>query len=132
MMQPLAACLLPLMVIALASLLQGYDALPFLYIGFPAAILVASGWTHVRISDEIVELHFRDSDLALRSLLSAASPKKKLSWFRILDIKRDKDVIRITLGHEFYRILLSEWPEQEHLVGHLESAESEHAAGTVS
>jgi len=130
MVQPLAACVLPVMIAGLASLLQGYAVLPFLYIGFPAAILVAGAWTHVRIGDEIVELHFRDEDLALRSLLSAAEPKKDLRWFRILDVQRDDDAVRITLGHEFYRILLSEWPEREYLMGHLESAANQHASGT--
>lgn len=122
--------MLPVMIAGLSSVLQGYSVLLVLYIGFPAAILVAGAWTHVRIGDEIVELHFRDKDLALRSLLAAAEPKKELLWYRILDVQRDINNVRITLGHEFYRILLSEWPEREFLMGHLESAARKHAAGT--
>lgn len=127
MARPLAACMIPVMILGFVMLLQGKTALPFLFMGFPLALLLAAAWTSVRIRDLIVEVHIRGADISLRSLLSAAEPRQTLSWLRILDLQRCHDVIRLTLGHEFFHIRLADWPEREHLIRHLEKAASDHA-----
>jgi hypothetical protein len=116
---PMGVCMLPVMILGLAAVLQGQSVLAHLYIGFPAALSVAAAWTFVRVRDVIVELHFRESDVGIRSLVSAASPTRPVKWFRLLDVKSESDGIRLTLGHEFFSIDLSQWPEQNNLRRHL-------------
>lgn len=119
---PLGVCMIPVMILGLSSVLQGQSVIGYLYFGFPAGLSVAAAWTYIRIRDVLVEMHFRDGDVGIRSLVSAASPSGKIRWFRLLDMQSDGNQIRLTLGHEFYKIFLSEWPEKQDLIEHLREA----------
>lgn len=119
---PLGISMLPVMILGLSSALQGFSVLAYLYVGFPAAIMLSAAWTYVQIRDVLVELHFRDTDVGVRSLISAASPASGIKWYRLLDLKTDGESVRLTLGHSFYHIRPDEWPDRQNLKHHLLSA----------
>ena len=45
LVRPLGVCMLPIMIGALVTVLQGLPALTYLIVGFPAALLRAGVWT---------------------------------------------------------------------------------------
>ena len=45
LVRPLGICMLPIMIGALVTVLQGFPALTYLTVGFPAALVVSMLWT---------------------------------------------------------------------------------------
>jgi len=111
--------MLPVMIGALVSMLQGFPVLNYLYWGFPIATIVAFCWTWVRVREEIVELHLQGNTAAAVSLLSAAARRKQPAWYRILDVNSDSDRLRITLGHDEIRLVRRSWPDFEEIATQL-------------
>lgn len=110
LIQPLGICMLPVMLFTLAGMLQGLPVLSSLYAGSPIALVVAAIWTWIRVRDVIVEVHFHDDAMAVRSLIDAASPPNPLEWKRLLDARMSgTERLVLTLGHEEYRLVKSEW-----------------------
>lgn len=116
LIQPLAVCMMPVMLITLAAMLQGNPVLSALYVWFPVALAVAAAWTWIRVRDVIVEIHISDDAVAVRSLLEAADPQAPLSWRRMLDARMDdgKKLV-LTLGHEEFRLYRNEWSNADDL-----------------
>jgi hypothetical protein len=112
--------MLPVMIGALVSMLQGMPALMYLYAGFPLAILVSGIWTYIRMQDVVVEIHFRDEDVGIRSLLDATNPRESIHWYRLLDLSVDgQSTVRITLGRESFVLNMVDWPAKQRIIGHL-------------
>ncbi len=120
MARPLSACVLPVMMGALVSMLEGSPALYFLYAGLPIAIVLSAVWTYIRIQDEIVEIHIRPPAVSVRSLLEAARPSQKLVWYRLLDVRDGETDIQLTVGHDIYRLKKSDWEAPQDLVRQLQ------------
>ncbi len=99
------------MVGALFSMLQGLPALFFVYAGFPAAVVLSAIWTYIRLHDQVVEIHFRDRDIAIRSVYDAAQPTRSLHWYRLLDASPYTDRLELTLGRELFVLRKDEWDE---------------------
>lgn len=116
LVRPLGICMMPVMLITLAAMLQGNPVLSALYVWFPVALAVAAAWTWIRVRDVIVEIHISENAVAVRSLLEAAEPQAPLSWRRLLDARTDdgKKLV-LTLGHEEFRLYRNEWSHADDL-----------------
>jgi len=97
-------------------MLQGLPALIFLYAGFPVAVLLSGIWTYIRLQDQVVEIHFRNEDVAIRSMLDAAQPTRPIHWYRLLDTSMMTDRMELTLGRELFVLKLAEWTEIDGII----------------
>lgn len=109
--KPIGFCMLPVMISALFSMLQGFHALGYLLYGFPIASAVALGWTWIRVRSQIVEIHFDRDLVGVRSLIDAASPVSPLILKRLIDVDVETRPASITLGLDQYQLYPSSWPE---------------------
>lgn len=116
LVRPLGVCMMPVMLITLAAMLQGNPVLSALYVWFPVALAVAGAWTWIRVRDVIVEIHLTDDAVAVRSLMDAAEPQAPLSWRRLLDARVEGGTrLTVTLGHEEFRLFRSDWAHADDL-----------------
>lgn len=111
--------MLPVMVGALISMLEGLPALKYLYIGFPVALLLAAIWTSINTQRTLAEIHLRPGAIAVRSTLAAASPPDELHWYRLLDIRGSNSELKITVGYDIYHVEREFWPDFESLKSEL-------------
>jgi hypothetical protein len=72
---PLAACMIPVMIGALAAALEGYSLWKFLYIGFPGALLVALLWARFRLA------HLRRKTRRYTTQLKEFNRQEKFGFF---------------------------------------------------
>lgn len=116
LVRPLGISMMPVMLITLAGMLQGFPVLSALYVWFPVALAAASAWTWVRVRDVIVELHLSEGAVAVRSLMDAAEPPSPLAWRVLLDSRVESGgKLVITLGHEEFRLIRDEWLHEDDL-----------------
>ena len=120
--KPIGFCMLPVMIGALVTMLQGFYALGFLLYGFPIASVVALGWTWIRVRSQIVEIHFDRDLVGVRSLMDAALPASPLILKRLIDVDADQRPAWITLGLDHYQLHPSLWPEWNMIQHALHSA----------
>lgn len=111
LVRPLGFCMLPVMIGALFSMLQGFAALPYLTLGFPIALCCAAGWTWLHVRRLICEIHIYDDSVAVRTLHEAAHPASDIEWKRILAITTKAGHADITLGLTSIRLDQDVWPE---------------------
>lgn len=116
--------MIPVMIGALVSMLQGFDALPYLTVGFPVAATCATIWTWVRVRGEVCEIHVHDDSVSIRSLFDAALPATPLEWKRVIDVERQPHMATVTIGLSSFRITQQDWPEWTHVVRALQQASS--------
>ena len=119
---PLATCFLPLMIGALVAVLQTYDALPFLTIGFPLALALAAAWTFYRMHATPAEVHVRPGMAAVRSVWAAAGPERRLQWRPIYELRFDPSTITAGIGDAAYEFDRQSWPEADALLTALHAA----------
>jgi hypothetical protein len=111
LVRPLGFCMIPVMIGALFSMLQGFVALPYLTVGFPIAAASAMIWTWIRVRSVICEIHIHEESVAVRSLFDAALPSTDLEWKRIIDVDQQGRSASVTIGLSSFRIQQGEWPE---------------------
>lgn len=102
--------MLPIMIGALFSMLQGYAALPWLTVGFPIAALAALTWTWLQIRGQVCEVTITQGSVAVRSLFEAASPVSDPEWKLIIDVSDHGDHALITIGLASIRLNREDWP----------------------
>ena len=119
LIRPLAACMLPVMIGALISMLEGLPVLQYLYVGFPLALGVAAIWTAINTERKLAEIHLRPDAIAVRTILGSASPPDELSWYRLLDVRSSDSEIKITVGYDIFQLEREYWPEFESLKSEL-------------
>ncbi|MFT5144137.1 MAG: hypothetical protein ACI80V_003070 [Rhodothermales bacterium] len=121
LVQPLAACMLPVMLGALVYMLTGRAPLVWLTTGFPVAIALASAWTTFQLRRRVVEVSVRDEAVRVQSAWEATGgglPK----WLSVLDVRRNAAWLSVVLGHDERRIFLNDWPNAERLERSLREA----------
>jgi hypothetical protein len=111
LVRPLGFCMLPVMIGALFSMLQGFAALPYLTLGFPIALCCAAAWTWLYVRRQICEIHIYDDSVAVRTLHEAAQPPSDIEWKRILTVTTKAGHADITLGLASIRLDQGVWPE---------------------
>jgi hypothetical protein len=114
LVKPIAACVTPLMIGATAAALQGQSVWGYLVWGFPGALLVATLWTHFRLSTIPAEVHFRPGQVAIRSLqdvLLGRSP----SWNPLYNVQVAPEETEISVGWNTVVCRRAQWPEYAEL-----------------
>lgn len=124
--RPLALCMLPVMVGGLVTVLQGFPALAYLLIGFPAALLVAVSWTFFRMHALIVEVHVRPGEASVRTVWETAR-ERPLRWAPIYELRDAPSSLTLAVGDAAYELNRAAWPEADTL---LEALRSARALGT--
>jgi hypothetical protein len=122
LVRPIAAAMMPVMVIAVAMVLQGRDPLPFVAWAGPAAIALASAWTWFRMRSVIVEVVVTNNGAAALTILESLVRSTRPRLQRVFDVRRNDRGIQITVGLATYVLESDEWPRMEDLIRDLESA----------
>jgi hypothetical protein len=122
LVRPLGFCMLPVMLGALVSMLQGFDALPYLTVGFPIAGACATAWTWIKVRGDVCEIHIHDNSVAVRSMMDAALPASNLNWKRLIHLESEGSHADLTLGLSSLRLSQSDWPEWTHILSALRHA----------
>jgi hypothetical protein len=104
----------PLMIGASASALQGNPVLGYLIWGVPIALVVATLWTHFRLSSTPAELHLRGGQIALRSVQDVLL-NRPLTWLPLYNVRVSPDDVEIAVRWNTLICRRSEWPEYESL-----------------
>lgn len=121
--EPLAMCMLPVMIGALIAVLEGYPVLPFLTVGFPLALVLAMTWTVFQVFGTIAEVHVRPGAAAVRTVSEALrSPPPPLVWKPIFELRTASSMIVVALGDATYELPRQQWPEADALLDALQAA----------
>ena len=114
LVQPIGACTAPLMIGATAAALQGQPAWGYLVWGFPAALLVATLWTHFRLSSTPAELHFRPGQVSIRSVQDVLT-KRPLEWHPLHNVRAAPEYTEISVGWNTQICRRRDWQQYEKL-----------------
>lgn len=114
LIRPIGACTAPLMIGATAAALQGQPVWGYLVWGLPAALLVATLWTHFRLSSTTAELHVRPGEIAIRSIQDVLVDRP-LSWHPLHRVRSAPEYTEISVGWNTHICRRSDWPQYEQL-----------------
>lgn len=123
LIRPLTVCMLPIMIGALVTVLQGFPALVYLTLGFPLAVLAAMGWTYYRLVATPAELHVRPGAAAIRTVWATVHDRP-LIWRSILELRTSRSTVTVTLSDAAYELARDEWPDTDDLLDALQIARS--------
>jgi len=107
--RPLAMCVLPVMIVTLLAVLQGFPVTFFLVWLFPAAFIIAFSWTTFRLKRAPAELSVFRDQAAIRTVWECAF-HQPATWDRVLDVRNYDKWIFVTIGLHSYEINQYEWP----------------------
>lgn len=124
LVRPLGFCMLPVMIGALVTMLQGYWALPWLTVGFPIASACALAWTWIRIRHDVCEITISDGRVSARSVFEAAEPVSPANWKWLIDLHDHGDYARATIGLSSIRLDRDEWPRWHAMIPALDYADT--------
>jgi len=119
--RPIGFCMLPVMIAALITMLQGYPALHFVTVGFPIAAAVALAWTWIQVRSVVVEIHIQGPHVAFRTLFDAATPPSVSSWHHIINVEQEPERTIVTLGLDSTVLYPEEWADWTEVVAALHS-----------
>ncbi len=127
---PLSACVIPLMLIALAAVLQEQPApaLGLLVYGLPAALLVATAWTHFHLRRTPAAIrveHPAPTDRLGRAVVLSVADclqDRLLPARLVVDLRRTRTTTQVSIGLDTYELPDAEWPEHDALLGALRAA----------
>lgn len=114
--------MLPVMIGALVAALEGFSLLPFLYAGFPAALLLALLWVRFRMQATLAEICIDRGRAAVQTVWDLIRKTGGPAWHPVLDVRRDAAGFTLTLGLDVYELKLQDWPEGERLIDELRQA----------
>ncbi len=123
LVRPLAVCMLPLMIGGLVTVLQGYPALAYLIVGFPAALILAIGWTFFRMHATVAEIRVRPGQAAVQTVWGVLR-RRPPAWAPIYEIRAAASTLTFGLGDTAYELDRPAWPEADALLEALKTARS--------
>jgi len=112
--RPIGACTTPLMIGATAAALQGKLILGYLFWGLPSAIVVATLWTHFRLSSTPAELHLRAGQVAVQSIQDVLLDRSP-TWHSLHNVRVGPEYTEISVGWSTQICRRSKWPEYKQL-----------------
>lgn len=121
LVRPLGVCMLPIMIGASVTVLQGLPALTYLTVGFPVAVVVAVAWTLFRMQATVAEIFVRPGAAAVRSVWESLRARP-LRWVPIFELRAAPTTITLALGDTTYELDRAAWPEAEVLLDTLKAA----------
>lgn len=122
--RPLAACMLPVMILTLVDVLRGYPALPYLIWGFPLATAIALVWTSFRMRTTAAEIAVSGAVAGIRTVFDVARRAPLDAGEPVLDVRKSRHHFEFALGGSSYEFADREWPELPELLEALRAARS--------
>ena len=130
LVRPLAAALVPVMLVTLAAALEGASLLPFLLGGFPVATVAAMLWTRYHLAQTVAEIHVREREAAVRTVAEVLG-HGRLAWRPVLDLRKTKTTFVVALGRTQHEFDDADWPDVRHLLDALQRARKANALFTL-
>ena len=127
LVRPLGVCMLPIMIGALVTVLQGLPALTYLTVGFPAALVVSVLWTLFRMQTTVAEIHVRPGAAAVRSVWECLRARP-LRWMLIFKLRTATTALTLALGDTTYELDRAAWPDADALLDTLKAARATRAS----
>jgi len=113
--------MLPIMIGALIAVLQGFPALLYLTVGFPAAVLTAGTWTFYRMHATVAEIQVRPGAAAVRTIWECLHDRP-IRWVPIFELRTSGASLTAALGDASYELDRTAWPEADALLEALTAA----------
>lgn len=123
--RPLAACMLPLMVVTLVDVLQGGSVVAYIGFAYPLALLVATLVTGFLLRTRPAELHVTADAAAVRTVWECLTDAP-YGFGPVVDLRQQRDGFVVTIGHTTFEERAADWPDATLLVETLTTAR--HAA----
>jgi len=109
--------LLPVMIVALVTALQGYPVLGFLYYGFPLGMGIAWVWTWYVLHTTLATIIVGEETIAVRSVWQQAERETTSpNWELLFDLRHEKAHLTMSLGLQSYDLSLNQWHDADTLV----------------
>ena len=108
--RPLAVCTLPLMIGATTSALLGETVWGYLVWGLPAALALATVWTHFTIARTPAEVAFRPGQAALRSVYEVLRDRPR-TWEPLFSVRATRWDIELSVGRTTHMLKPDRWPD---------------------
>lgn len=121
LVQPLAACMLPVMILTLVGVLEGMPILPYALWAAGAAVALASAWTSFQMRRKLAEIVVDDEWVRTRSIWDVARGRSAPSM-RVLDVRDYGSWALITVGLTSHTVERQDWSEYDSLVSALIAA----------
>lgn len=102
------------MIGATAAALQGQPIWGYLVWGFPTALVIASLWTHFRLSSTAAELHLRSSQIAIQSVQDVLLDRSP-TWHPLHNVRVGPEYTEVSVGWSTQICRRQDWPEYERL-----------------
>ena len=102
------------MIGATTSALLGQPIWAYLVWGLPAAIALATVWTHFTLSRTIAEVGFRPGQAALRSVYDVLL-NRPLNWKPIFNVRTTSWHVELSAGRTTYELHHDQWPNHDAL-----------------
>jgi len=110
LVRPVAACVLPVMIGATASVLEWHPIWPYMAVGLPTALVAATAWTHFTLSWTPATLHLRANEVGVQSVAQVLYGRPP-QWHPLLDARLTPNTIHLTVGLETVTLKRADWPE---------------------
>lgn len=114
LVKPIGACLSPIMIGAAASALQGNPVIGYLLWGVPAALFIATLWTHFLLSSTPAEVHLRSGRVALRSIQDVVLDRSP-DWNPLYNVRVSPESVEISVRWTTRIFRPRNWPEYDRL-----------------
>jgi hypothetical protein len=112
--RPLGVCIIPLMVGATTSALLEQPVWGYLVWGLPAALVLATVWTHFSLGRTPAELSFRSGQAAVRSVYDVLRGQPR-DWRPIFNVRTTAWSVEVAVGRTTHLFQPEQWPEFEAL-----------------
>lgn len=118
LVQPIAACMLPVMILTLVAVLEGLRILPGFLWASGAALLIAAAWTSFRLQREVAEILI-SSDVACVQSVWEILNEARAECRQVLDVRDYGKWSHVTIGFTSYEIDRDRWDRYDELVAAL-------------
>jgi len=108
LVKPIGACMTPLMIGATAAVLQEERVWGYLVWGLPSALLIATLWTHFRLSSIAAEIHIRPGQVAVRSIQDVLLGRP-IDWSPLHNVKASPDEVELSVGWTTHICRRADW-----------------------
>ncbi|WP_103026465.1 hypothetical protein [Salinibacter altiplanensis] len=108
--RPLGVCTLPLMVGATTSAFLEQPIWAYLVWGLPAAIALATVWTHFSLNRTLAEVSFRPGQAAIRSVYDVLVDQPR-DWTPIFNVRTTSFDVELAIGRTTYLLQATQWPK---------------------
>ena len=113
--RPIAACMLPVMILTLVAVLEGLQIFPGVLWGTAAAFVAASAWTSFRLHRELAEIRIHSETACMRTVWDVLQDAPA-DWRPVLDVRDYGSWAHASVGDASFEIERDQWPEYREMI----------------